>query len=224
MSYDPDVVIGELGYRGAALLGGVVIRVLLVENDCREWSRLAVSLAEVSDMVVVGDFDIEEEAASLAANLLPDVLVMNTRSMVGELGPVIGDFRIRNPKCAVIVLCDPRKCGMLPSGRLAKGLSLTVKGAPTPVLAETIRRVVSGEQIIDTRLAVASIAARRPVSERELEVLSLASRGEPVADIARRLSLTPGTVRNHVSSAITKTGARNRLDAIWILRRNGWLR
>ena len=87
-----------------------------------------------------------------------------------------------------------------------------------------IRRAARGERVVDPRLQVAAIATQKEVSTREWEVLGLAAQGESVADIAGRLYLSNGTVRNYLSSVIKKTGARNRLDAIRIARKGGWLR
>ena len=112
----------------------------------------------------------------------------------------------------MIVLCDPTKRGMLPPRRRARRLSYLVKDTSVPMLAAAVRQVARGERVVDPRLEVAAIST------------DLAAQGETVADIARRLYLSLGTVRNHISSVITKTGARNRLDAIRIARKDGWLR
>jgi two-component system response regulator DesR len=103
-------------------------------------------------------------------------------------------------------------------------VSFLVKDAPVSLLAEAIRRVARGERVIHPRLEAASLGTEKKVSTRELEVLGLAAEGESVAEIASRLYLSLGTVRNHLSSVITKTGARNRIDAIRIARKDGWLR
>jgi two-component system response regulator DesR len=124
----------------------------------------------------------------------------------------------------VLILSDPQRRGMLPPRRRAPELSFAVKGTPVPVLAEAIRRVARGERVVDPRLQIAAIGTERAVSTRELEILGLAAEGDSVADIARRLYLSLGTVRNYLSSVIAKTGARNRLDAIRIARKDGWLR
>jgi two-component system response regulator DesR len=103
-------------------------------------------------------------------------------------------------------------------------VSFLVKDAPIALVAEAVRRVAAGERVVHPRLAAASLGTEKEISTRELEVMGLAAEGEPVAEIARRLYLSLGTVRNHLSSVITKTGARNRIDAIRIIRRDGWLR
>jgi two-component system response regulator DesR len=201
-----------------------VIRVLLLEDG--QWVRggLATLLAREEGIVVVGNADIESSIGPLADRMQPDVVVVNTDYMVSQILPIVSELKAAQPNCSVIVLCDPTKRGMLPPRRRARRLSYLVKDSSVPLIASAIRRVARGERVIDPRLEVAAINTDKSVSTREWEVLGLAAQGETVADIARRLYLSLGTVRNHISSVITKTGARNRLDAIRIARKDGWLR
>jgi two-component system response regulator DesR len=201
-----------------------VIRVVLVEDTRLMLGGLATLLNREEDIAVVGDLDFESDVPLLAAELWPRVVVINTDFMVSQVLPLVGELKARNPACSVLILSDPSKRGMLPPRRREKGLSFLVKDAPVAILAEAIRRVANGERVIHPRLEAASLGTERSVSTRELEVLGLAAEGESVAEIARRLYLSLGTVRNHLSSAITKTGARNRIDAIRIARKDGWLR
>jgi two-component system, NarL family, response regulator DesR len=197
-----------------------VIRVLVVEDT----RRLSALLAREDGIAVVGRLDVDDAAARLAAHFRPTVVLFDTDYMVSQVLPVANDLRVTVPGCAILVLCDPDKRGMLPPRRRSPELSFVVKGLPVPALAAVIRRVAHGERVVDPRLQVAAIATEKEVSTREWEVLGLAAQGESVADIAGRLYLSLGTVRNYLSSVIRKTGARNRLDAIRIARKQGWLR
>ena len=201
-----------------------MIRVLLLEDG--QWSRggLATLLAREEGIVIVGNADIESSIAPLATRLVPHVVVVNTDYMVSQILPIVAELKAAQPNCSVIVLCDPTKRGALPPRRRARRISYLVKDSSVPTLAAAIRQVARGERVVDPRLAVAAINTEKAVSTREWEVLGLAAQGETVADIARRLYLSLGTVRNHISSVISKTGARNRLDAIRIARKDGWLR
>jgi two-component system, NarL family, response regulator DesR len=201
-----------------------VIRVLLVEDEQSFRRGLARQLNHQPGIVVVGHADIESDVTRLAIQIGPQVVLINTDYMVSQVLPLVGELRARNPACRVLILSDPSKRGMLPPRRRSRGLNFLVKDTPTPILAEAIRRVARGEQVVDPRLAIASIGTEKEVTTREWEVLGLAAQGESVADIARRLYLSLGTVRNHLSSVIAKTGARNRIDAIRIARKDGWLR
>jgi two-component system response regulator DesR len=201
-----------------------MIRVLLVEDTHSTRSGLAALLAREDGIAVVGHLDFEDWVVPLAVQFRPSVVLINTDYMVCQILPVVSELRARCPGCSILVLSDPHKRGMLPPRRRAQELSFAIKGTPVPMLAEAIRRMARGERVVDPRLRVASIGTDKAVSTREWEVLGLAAQGDSVADIARRLFLSLGTVRNYLSSVIMKTGARNRLDAIRIARKDGWLR
>jgi two-component system response regulator DesR len=99
-----------------------------------------------------------------------------------------------------------------------------MKDGPVEELADAIRKVLTGQQVIDPALAAAALSAGpNPLTDRERDVLTAAADGATVADIARRLFLSEGTVRNYLSSAIGKTGSRNRIEAVQTARSNGWL-
>jgi two-component system, NarL family, response regulator DesR len=187
-----------------------VIRVLLLEDG--QWGRggLATLLAREDGIVIVGNADIESSIAPLASQLVPDVVVVNTDYMVSQILPIVAELKAAQPNCSVIVLCDPTKRGALPPRRRARRISYLVKDSSVPTLAAAVRQVARGERVVDPRLEVATINTEKAVSTREWEVLGLAAQGETVADIARRLYLSLGTVRNHISSVISKTGARCR--------------
>ena len=201
-----------------------MIRVLFVEDRPFIRRGLADFLTREDDIDVVGHIDFEDDVAELASVLAPDVVVINTDYMVSQILPVVADLKTVNPRCPVLILSDPRKPGMLPPRRRANGLSFLTKDAPVSVLANVVRRMARGEHVIEPLLSMAQIATPKEISTRELEVLGLAAEGESVAEIASRLYLAHGTVRNHLSSVIMKTGARNRIDAIRIVRKEGWLR
>lgn len=199
-----------------------MIRVLLLEDgNCRS-RGLAGLLAREQGIAVVGAADIDSDLTAVP-DLLPHVVIVNSDYMVSQILPAATELRAALPACAVIVLCDPTKRGMLPSRRRADWLSYLVRDIPVPALAAVINRVAAGPRVVDPRLEVAAICTDKPVSTREWEVLGLAAQGDTIADIAHRLFLSLGTVRNHISAVITKTGARNRLDAIRIARKDGWL-
>ena len=99
-----------------------------------------------------------------------------------------------------------------------------VKDAPAEQLADAIRRVAAGERVVDPTLAAETLAhGASPLSARERDVLVAAREGATVAEIAARLFLSEGTVRNYLSAAIAKTGTRNRIEATRIADVNGWL-
>jgi two-component system response regulator DesR len=201
-----------------------VIRVLIVFDGATAPGVLARLLNDQPGIVVVGSVDVEGPVPQCCVRVSAQVALFNTTYMVGQILPVVDELRRAAPRCGVLVLSDPGMRGTLPPRRQAPGLSFLVKGVQIPVLAGWIRRIAGGEKVVDPQLEVAQLRMDKTVSTRELEILGLAMQGDSVADIAQRLCLSLGTVRNYISAAILKTGARNRLDAIRIVRRDGWLR
>lgn len=128
------------------------------------------------------------------------------------------------PDCGVLMLTSFGRPGYLRRALAAGARGFLAKDAPVDELAGAIRKVHAGGRYIDTELAAAAMASgESPLTAREAEVLRAASEGGAVADIARSLHLTEGTVRNYLSSAITKTGAANRMSAIRTAQGMGWL-
>jgi two-component system response regulator DesR len=200
-----------------------VIRVVVIEDAQSSRDPLAELLHWIDGLSVVGRVDVDD-ALTLATQFRPDVVLVNTDLMVSQVLPVIAELKSQKTGCAFLVLSDPNTRGMLPPRRRASDLSFIVRDTPAPLVAEAIRRVARGERVLDPRLQVASLGTEKIVNTVEWEVLGLAAQGETVADIAKRMHLSLGTVRNYLSAVISKTGARNRLDAIRIARKGGWLR
>jgi two-component system, NarL family, response regulator DesR len=185
-----------------------MIRVLLVRDSGEAGApRSCLQLSRQADIHVVGTLPFGPDLPDRAAALLPRVVVIDTEYMVSQILPVASRLRTRLPSCSVLVLSDPSKRGMLPPRRWARELSFLVKNASDLLIADSVRRLAAGERIVHPRLQAASLNTEREFSTRELEVLGLAAEGETVADIAGRLYLSGGTVRNYLSTVITKAGA-----------------
>ena len=123
----------------------------------------------------------------------------------------------------LVVLTTARRPGILRRAFDGGALGLVDKNAPARRLITAVHTVAKGERFLDETLTVALLeGASMPLTTRELSVLSLASQGAPLAEIAARLHLSRGTVRNYMAAAIRKVGARNRVDAIRILQSGGW--
>jgi len=201
-----------------------MIRVLVVV-DGGYFGVHACSLLRAQDDIDVLDMlALDGDLVRRAVGLAPNVIVIDTEFMVGQVLPTAAELRIRIPAAAVLLLCDPTKRGMLPPRRHGADISFLLKDLSGAYLADSVRRLAAGERIVHPLLQAASLNTARELSTRELEVLGLAAEGESVNDIAKRLYLSGGTVRNYLSAVIFKTGARNRLDAIRIVRKAGWLR
>ena len=200
-----------------------MIRVLVVRDEGYFGVPVRALIESQPDMHYVGTLPLDGGLVERAAELWPSVLVFDTEHMVSQLLPFAADLHAAIPSAAMLVLSDPAKRGMLPPRRRVSGLNFLLKGASETLLADSVRRLAAGERVVSPMLQAASLNADRALSTRELEVLGLAAEGESVKDIANRLYLSGGTVRNYLSAIISKTGARNRLDAIRIVRKDGWL-
>ncbi|MFC3741268.1 helix-turn-helix transcriptional regulator [Paractinoplanes deccanensis] len=188
---------------------GVPVRALLETNP---------------DMQFVATLPFGNELPRLAAETWPRVIVIDTDRMVSQVLPVATEVHSASPTCAMLLLCDPAKRGMLPPRHRTGALNFLLKNASATLLADSVRRLALGERVVSPMLQAASLNTERDLTTRELEVLGLAAEGDSVKEIAGRLYLSGGTVRNYLSAIIAKTGARNRLDAIRIARKDGWLR
>lgn len=201
-----------------------MIRVVVARDEGYFGVPVRVLLEAKPDIHYVGTLPLGADLPRRAAELWPTVIVIDTEYMVSQILPIAADLRATIPSCSMLMLCDPAKRGMLPPRRWAGGLSFLLKEASSALLTDSVRRLAAGEHVVSPLLQAASLNTDRGLSTRELEVLGLAAEGESVKDIAGRLYLSGGTVRNYLSAVISKTGARNRLDAIRIARKGGWLR
>jgi len=128
------------------------------------------------------------------------------------------------PQCRSLILTTFGRPGYLRRAMESGAFGFVVKDAPPEQLADAIRRVVAGERVVDPVLAAATIASgTSPLTARERDVLVAARPGATVAEIARMLLLSEGTVRNYLSAAIAKTGTRNRVEAVRTADEQGWL-
>jgi two-component system, NarL family, response regulator DesR len=201
-----------------------VIRVLLVGDPCFERGDILALLTQEADVTVVGELAFGPELVTSAEHLAPQVVLIDTNYMISQILSTVAELVVRIPGSSMLILADPTKPGMLPPRRRPSGFSLLTRDVRATLIVDAVHRLAAGEQVIDGRLVVATLASNKLLNTRELEVLGLAAEGAPTAEIANRLYLSLGTVRNYLSSVIKKTGARNRIDAIRISRNEGWLR
>jgi len=201
-----------------------MIRVLTIREEGYFGVPVRALLEAHPDMNYVATLTFDEDLVQQAAVLWPGVIVIDTEYMVSQVLPFADELHAAIPSCAMLMLCDPAKRGMLPPRHRRRSLNFLLKDASGALLADSVRRLAAGEQVVSPRLQAASLNIDRGLTTRELEVLGLAAQGDSVKEIAGRLYLSGGTVRNYLSAIIAKTGARNRLDAIRIARKDGWLR
>lgn len=201
-----------------------MIRVLLAEDQGMMRGALALLLDLEPDIEVVAQIAAGDEVLDAALSSRPDVALLDIE-MPGRGGlEVAADLRDHLPSCRVLILTTFGRPGYLRRAMEAGAAGFLVKDGPVEELAQSIRKVLAGEKVIDPTLAAAALSTgASPLTDRERDVLSAAADGATVADIATRLHLSESTVRNYLSAAITKTGTRNRIEAAHTARHNGWL-
>jgi two-component system, NarL family, response regulator DesR len=201
-----------------------MIRVLLVVDVVLVRTALAAALSGEGDMHVVGAVGATDGVIESARTARPDVAVIDLNgSPAGEMG--LARALVDNvPGCSVVAVAATVTRGTLRSAIQSRVRGFVSKQSRFERLVEAIRRVAAGGRVIDPVSAVAAVLRTDdPFTPREREVLRLAAEGQPVSEIASRLHLTPGTVRNYLSSILHKTGARSRVEAIRTAERSGWL-
>jgi two-component system response regulator DesR len=173
---------------------------------------------------VVAELDRREPVLPTVAVLRPDVAIIDAGIAAADGFAVIHDVHDAAPCCRTLIMAT-RPCPRdLRRAVAAHAAGFMRKDADPDSISRAIRQVAQGMKAIDPDLAFAALDAPvNPLTSRETDVLRLAAAGAPTAEIAIQLCLTTGTVRNHISAIITKTGARNRVDVIRIADRCGWL-
>jgi two-component system response regulator DesR len=202
----------------------VTVRLLLADDQEMVRQALGALLDLEDDFEVVASVGRGDEIVGAAREHRPDVALLDIE-MPGLDGlAAAAVLAAQVPDCRVVMLTTFGRAGYLRRAMEAGAVGFVVKDAPADALADAIRRVVKGERVVDPALAVATLAAgESPLTARERDVLITARTGATIAEIASRLYLSEGTVRNYVSAAITKTGGRNRVDAVRIADDRGWL-
>ena len=201
-----------------------LIRVLLAEDQTMVRTALASLLNLESDIEVVAQVSRGDEVAAAAVASTPDVALLDIE-MPGASGLDAADeVRRALPGCRVLILTTFGRPGYLRRAMAGGAAGFLLKDTPAGELAAAIRRAVAGERVVDPGLAAAALSqGESPLTPREHEVLLASREHATVADLASALYLSPGTVRNHLSSAMQKLDARNRAEAVRVAEEQGWL-
>jgi two-component system, NarL family, response regulator DesR len=202
----------------------MTIRLLLADDQELIRSALAVMLDLEGDFEVVATVGRGDEVVAAARAQKPDVVLLDI-DMPGIDGLAAAAVLAQEvPDCKALILTTFGRPGYLRRAMESGASGFVVKDAPPEQLADAIRRVAAGERVVDPALAAATLASgASPLTARERDVLVAARSGGSVADISHKLFLSEGTVRNYLSSAIAKTGTRNRSEAVRIADEQGWL-
>ncbi|WP_030905230.1 response regulator transcription factor [Streptomyces sp. NRRL F-5126] len=201
-----------------------MVRILIAE-DMHMLRKALVSLLELEpDIEVVAELASGADIVPAARALKPDVAVLDIDLPVTDGITAAADLSTAVPGCRTIILTSLGRPGNLRRALAAHVSGFLLKDTDPDRLSETIRQVAAGERVIDPQLALATLDfGGSPLTDREAEVLRLAAEGMEAAQMASRLHLSTGTVRNYLTNVVTKLNARNRVDAIRIARDAGWL-
>ncbi|HEX2037656.1 MAG TPA: response regulator transcription factor [Chloroflexota bacterium] len=200
------------------------IRVLLAEDQAMVRGALSALLSLEEDIEIVAEAARGDEVLPAALDALPDVALLDIEMPGGDGLSAAAALRARLPSCRVIILTTFGRPGYLKRAMESGALGFLLKDAPAAELASAIRRVMDGERVVDPSLAAAALSeSGNPLTEREREVLAAAADGATIGDVAAKLHLSEGTVRNYLSTAIQKLGVRNRVEAARLAERKGWL-
>ncbi len=202
----------------------MTVRVLLAEDQAMVRGALSALLSLEPDIEIVAEASRGDEVLPAALDAFPDVALLDIEMPGGDGLSAAAQLKERLPACRVIILTTFGRAGYLKRAMESGALGFMLKDAPATELASAIRRIVGGERVVDPALAAAALSeGENPLTGRERDVLRASANGATIGDVARKLYLSEGTVRNYLSTAIKKLGTRNRVEAARMAERKGWL-
>jgi len=199
------------------------VRILIAEDQGMVLGALAALIELEPDMQVIGQVHEGRAALETALELKPDILVTDIE-MPNMSGLEVAEaLQQQGAATRVVVLTTFARPGYLQRALQAGARGYLLKESPSRELASALRLVHAGQQVVNPRLAAEALVERNPLTDREREILVLAEGGASSGDIATMLELSKGTVRNHLSQAITKLCASGRIEAARIAKSKGWI-
>ena len=202
----------------------MTVRVLLAEDQAMVRGALSALLSLEDDIEIVAEASRGDQVLPAALDTLPDVALLDIEMPGGDGLEAAAVLHERLPSCLVVILTTFGRSGYLKRAMESGAVGFLLKDAPASELTKAIHRVMKGERVVDPALAAAALSeGDNPLTEREREVLAASEGGATIEDIAARLYLSEGTVRNYLSTAIKKLGARNRVEAARLAEKKGWL-
>jgi len=202
----------------------MTVRVLLAEDQAMVRGALSALLSLEDDIEIVAEASRGDEVLPAALEALPDVALLDIEMPGGDGLEAASVLHEQLPSCRVVILTTFGRSGYLKRAMESGAVGFLLKDAPASELARAIHRAMKGERVVDPALAAAALSeGDNPLTEREREVLAASEGGAMIEDIADELYLSEGTIRNYLSTAIKKLGARNRVEAARLAERKGWL-
>ncbi len=200
------------------------IRILLAEDQAMVRGALSALLRLEDDLEVVAEISRGDEVLSVALSSHPDVALLDIEMPGGDGLSAAQALHKSLPSCKIVILTTFGRSGYLRQAMESGAVGFLLKDAPADQLAVAIRRVMGGERVVDPDLALSALSdGDNPLTPRERDVLRASLEGANITDIATQLYLSEGTVRNHISAAIQKLNAHNRMEAAQFAKAKGWL-
>jgi two-component system response regulator DesR len=201
-----------------------MIKVLLAEDQATVRGALAALLTLGGGFEIGAEVGRSDEVVAAARRTEPDMALLDIEMPGCDGLTAAAALHAQLPACRVLILTTCGRPGYLRQAMESGVVGFLLKDAPAAQLATAIRRAMRGERIVDPALALAALSeGNNPLTAREREVLAAATRGASITEIAASLALSEGTVRNYLSVAFQKLGARNRVEAARIAEDKGWL-
>ena len=201
-----------------------MIRVLLAEDQAMVRGALSALLSREPDIEVVTEVARGDEVVQAALAARPDVALLDIEMPGGSGLEAAQALQQALPTCRSVILTTFGRSGYLHRAMGSGAVGFLLKDAPASELAIALRRVMAGERMVDPELALAALSeGSNPLTPRERDVLKASLFGASLAEVATRLVLSEGTVRNHLSTAMQKLGAQNRMEAARLAEQKGWL-
>lgn len=200
------------------------IRILLAEDQAMVRGALTALLRLEDDLEVVAEVSEGNQVLPAAIKFQPDVALLDIEMPGGDGLSAAQALHKKMPACKIVILTTFGRSGYLRQAMESGAVGFLLKDAPASQLAIAIRRVISGERVVDPDLALSALSdGDNPLTGRERDVLRASIEGSSIADIAIQLYLSEGTVRNHLSTAIQKLNVHNRMEAAHLAKEKGWL-
>lgn len=200
-----------------------MIRTIIAEQTSLIRAGLVAFLSGANDIDVIAELQRGDQVVSASLAFRPDVAVLAATLPGADGFAAARALHAELPSCHSLIMAEQRDPAGLRRAVAAHATGFVARDVAPEFMAEAVRRVARGKKVVDSELAFAALnIAKNPLTARELDALRLAAEGATTAEIARNLCLSVGTVRNYLSRVITKTGGRNRVDAIRIATGAGW--
>lgn len=200
-----------------------MIKVIIVEDQALVRGAISALLGLDPHIEVVAEAQdgvqgLEALRTHQADIVLTDIEMPNMTGL--ELAQAISE---QHPECKVVIMTTFSRAGYIRRAMNIGAKGFVLKEAPSEYLVNTLKKVMQGQKVIDPELAMSALEDQDPLTDKERKALRLAGEGLKTADIAAKLFLSEGTIRNYLSEAIAKLNATNRVDAARIAKQKGWL-